>query len=73
MTNKILNTADPTIAPIPALDSLTKIPINDMKTSGAELPAAIKVAPATSWSKFNFLRKFKLKLKIFLRINNFGE
>jgi hypothetical protein len=47
-TKSILNTADPTIEPIPALDSLTNTLIREMKTSGAELPAAIKVAPATS-------------------------
>ena len=47
-TNKMLNTAEPTIDPIPELFSLVNIVISDMKTSGAELPAAMNVAPATS-------------------------
>ena len=48
ITNKMLNTADPTIAPIPVLDSLANMPTREINTSGAELPAAMNVAPATS-------------------------
>ena len=32
---------------------INDIPINDVKNSGAELPAAINVAPATSSFRFN--------------------
>ncbi len=70
ITNKMLKTAEPTMAPIPVLDLLTKMPISEMKTSGAELPAAMNVAPATSWSKLSFfgIQKF---YKIFPEISNF--
>ena len=52
-TNRILKTAEPTMAPIPALVSLTNMPTREMKTSGADEPAAMNVAPATSWSRFS--------------------
>ena len=50
ITNNILNTAEPTIDPIPASLLLTNTPTSDMNTSGADEPAAMNVAPATSWS-----------------------
>ena len=54
MTNRMLNTAEPTIEPMPGFASLTNMLTSEMNTSGAELPMAMNVAPATSWSKFNF-------------------
>jgi hypothetical protein len=48
MTNIILKTADP-MTPLTPISSLAKkTPITTVANSGAELPAAIKVAPATS-------------------------
>ena len=44
----ILNTADPTIVPRPMSLFVIKTPITEVNNSGAELPAAMKVAPATS-------------------------
>jgi hypothetical protein len=41
----MLKVADPTIVPIPTLLCATKIPITEVKNSGALPPAAIKVAP----------------------------
>ena len=58
---RMLKTADPTIVPIPMSDLATKTPIIEVNNSGAEEPAAIKVAPATSSERFNFYSKvFKL-------------
>ena len=56
-SKRTLNTADPTIVPKPTSLSL-KVPIIDVKSSGAEPPAAMRVAPATSierfmWSSFD--------------------
>ena len=48
MTKRILNTADPTIVPIPTSLNAMKTPIMDVNNSGADPPAAMKVAPATS-------------------------
>ncbi len=36
------------------ISKVNHLPISEMKTSGALLPAAMNVAPATSWSKFSF-------------------
>lgn len=47
-TAKILNTADPTIVPIPKSPSVTKVPTLLMNNSGLELATAINVAPAMS-------------------------
>ena len=44
----MLNTADPTIVPIPTSLNAIKTPIIDVNNSGAEPPAAMNVAPATS-------------------------
>ena len=48
MTNKMLKTAEPTIVPIPTSLLATKTPMILVKSSGADPPAAMKVAPATS-------------------------
>ena len=48
MTKRMLKTADPTIVPIPTSFLAKKMPIIEVNSSGADPPAAIKVAPATS-------------------------
>jgi len=48
ITKSTLNTAEPTIVPKPTLDLATKVPMNAVANSGAEPPAAWKVAAATS-------------------------
>jgi len=48
---KILNTAEPRIVPIPTSESDKKTPMKEVASSGAEEPAAMKVAPATSGLK----------------------
>ena len=40
--------AEPTIVPVPMSLLATSTPMIEVKSSGAEVPAAIKVAPATS-------------------------
>lgn len=53
ITNIILKTADP-ITPLTPMSSLAKnTPMTTVANSGAEEPAAIKVAPATSGDNFN--------------------
>lgn len=47
-TARILKTADPTIVPTPMSPSVMKVPITLTKSSGAEVAAAMNVAPATS-------------------------
>lgn len=51
-TAKILNTALPTIVPTPISPSVMKVPITLTNNSGAEVAAAINVAPATSLDIF---------------------
>ena len=53
ITNKMLKTAEPTMVPIPTSDLAIKTPMMEVKSSGAEPPAAMKVAPATSGVIFN--------------------
>ncbi len=48
ITNRMLKTAEPTMVPIPTSLLAMKTPMIDVKSSGAEPPAAMKVAPATS-------------------------
>ncbi|TRY67508.1 hypothetical protein TCAL_16956 [Tigriopus californicus] len=48
MTKRILNTADPTMVPIPTSLLAMNTPMMEVKSSGADPPAAMKVAPATS-------------------------
>lgn len=52
MTKRMLKTADPTIVPMPTSEKATKTPITEVNSSGADPPAAMKVAPATSSEKF---------------------
>lgn len=47
-TANTLKTADPKMVPTPRSPSVTKVPTIFIKSSGLELAAAIKVAPATS-------------------------
>ena len=47
-----LNTAEPTIVPIP-ISEPTKTPIIEVNNSGADVPIAKKVAPATSLDNFS--------------------
>uniref|UniRef100_A0A1B0B898 Uncharacterized protein n=1 Tax=Glossina palpalis gambiensis TaxID=67801 RepID=A0A1B0B898_9MUSC len=51
-TANILNTAEPTIVPTPISPSVMKVPITFTNNSGAEVAAAINVAPATSLDIF---------------------
>ena len=48
MTKRMLKTADPTMVPMPTSFLAKKIPIIEVKSSGADPPAAMNVAPATS-------------------------
>ena len=43
-----LKTADPMMVPMPTSLSAKKTPMTDVESSGAEPPAAMNVAPATS-------------------------
>ena len=58
MTNRMLNTADPTIVPIPTSFLAMKTPMMEVKSSGADPPAAMKVAPATSGLICNWKKKY---------------
>lgn len=49
----ILNTALPTIVPKPISPSVMKVPITLTNNSGADVAAAMNVAPATSFDIFN--------------------
>ena len=61
---KRLKTADPTMVPTPTSDSFVAA-ANEVKSSGADDPAAIKVAPATSSERFNvYTNVFKQMLLI---------
>lgn len=51
-TAKMLNTADPTIVPTPISPSVINVPITFTNSSGADVAAAINVAPATSADMF---------------------
>ena len=64
MTKRTLKTAEPTIVPKPTADCVN-VPMSEVKSSGAEPPAAMKVAPATSgempftsMSSFNAVTKY---------------
>ena len=54
ITNRMLKTAEPTIVPIPTSLTAMKTPMMDVNNSGADPPAAMKVAPATSGVIPNF-------------------
>lgn len=59
-TAKMLKTADPTIVPMPMSPSVIKVPITLTKSSGAEVAAAMNVAPATSFDIFKAETKKKM-------------
>ena len=44
----MLNTAEPNMVPVPMSSSEMNTPINEVNSSGAEVPMAINVAPAMS-------------------------
>ena len=48
ITKRMLKTAEPTMVPMPTSEKEMKTPMTEVKSSGAEPPAAMKVAPATS-------------------------
>lgn len=52
-TANILNTALPTIVPTPMSPSVMNVPMTFTNSSGADVAAAMKVAPATSLDMFN--------------------
>lgn len=52
-TAKMLNTALPTIVPTPMSPSVMNVPMTLTKSSGADVAAAMNVAPATSFDMFN--------------------
>ena len=51
MTNRTLKVAEPTMVPMPTSDSWN-VPMSDVNSSGADPPAAMRVAPATSIDRF---------------------
>lgn len=59
-TARILKTADPTMVPTPISPSVIKVPITLTKSSGADVAAAINVAPPISFDIFKATRKYKL-------------
>lgn len=48
-TARMLNTAEPTIVPTPMSPSVMNVPMAFTNNSGADVAAAINVAPATSF------------------------
>ena len=48
MTKRMLKTAEPTMVPMPTSENEMKTPMTEVNSSGAEPPAAMNVAPATS-------------------------
>src|SRR5690606_3339454 len=56
MTKRMLNTAEPTIVPVPTSPLATNTPKMAVNSSGALEPAAINVAPATSWDRLSRYR-----------------
>ena len=54
MTKRMLKTADPTMVPIPTELLAMKTPKREVNNSGAEPPAAMNVAPATSSDRASF-------------------
>lgn len=51
-TANMLKTAEPTMVPTPISPSVMNVPITFTKSSGADVAAAINVAPATSLDIF---------------------
>lgn len=60
-TARILKTAEPTMVPTPMSPSVMKVPITFTNSSGAEVAAAMNVAPATSFVMFNAARQQTVK------------
>merc|ERR1719193_2466721 len=54
MTKRMLKTADPTMVPMPTSLLAMKTPKREVKSSGADPPAAMNVAPATSSDSDSF-------------------
>lgn len=52
-TARILKTAEPTMVPTPMSPSVINVPITFTNNSGADVAAAINVAPATSFVMFS--------------------
>ena len=48
MMHRMLNAVEPTMVPTPTSPLVMKTPMTDVNSSGAELPAAMNMAPATS-------------------------
>lgn len=59
-TARMLKTAEPTMVPTPISPSVMNVPITLTKSSGAEVAAAMKVAPATSADMFSAAKYINL-------------
>ncbi len=75
MTNRMLNTADPTMVPMPTSFFAKKMPMIEVNSSGAEPPAAMNVAPATSgvmpsWMEKEKREKGELYVRMLLSFTN---
>lgn len=55
-TASILNTAEPTMVPTPMSPSVMNVPITLTNSSGADVAAAINVAPATSFDMLSAIQ-----------------
>lgn len=55
-TASMLKTAEPTIVPTPMSPSVIKVPITFTNSSGADVAAAMNVAPATSFDICNAVK-----------------
>ena len=58
MTKRTLKTAEPTIVPTPCSPGAMKMVTSEVKSSGADEPAAMNVAPATSSESSSFSEIF---------------
>lgn len=56
-TASMLKTAEPTMVPTPMSPSVMNVPITLTNSSGADVAAAIKVAPATSLDMLSAIPK----------------
>ena len=64
MTKRMLKTADPTMVPMPTSLLAMKTPKREVKSSGADPPAAMNVAPATSSDSDSFSAEKRRNSKI---------
>lgn len=77
-TARMLNTAEPTIVPTPMSPSVMNVPMAFTNNSGADVAAAINVAPATSFDiesaeiqrQFRFIFNFLHTYIFFVRNAN---